>query len=179
MVRALREDAVVVETNPGTKVCQPVCPTPVGYACIDNIYIYNYILYYIYIYVCMYVCMYLCTHVHPTALLKPSCSTKSPEEGRPKPQEVGQVIHGDQEPSPPSHLIWPNHWKPEAANPLDEFQKLSEEENQQEEEDLDVQGIHWRGWIRLFYIGCVVSAVQQTSRNAEKTSKMTSKIEQH
>ena len=94
--------------------------------------------------------MYLCTHVHPTALLKPSCSTKSPEEGRPKPQEVGQVIHGDQEPSPPSHLIWPNHWKPEAANPLDEFQKLSEEENQQEEEDLDVQGIHWRGWIRLF-----------------------------
>ena len=36
-------------------------------------------------------------------------ASKVPKESGPKPQEVGQVIHGDQQAAPPSHLVWPDH----------------------------------------------------------------------
>ena len=37
-------------------------------------------------------------------------ASKVPKESGPKPQEVGQVIHGDQQAAPPSHLVWPYAW---------------------------------------------------------------------
>ena len=60
----------------------------------------------------------------------------APKKGRPKPQEVGQVVHGDQQAAPPPHLIRPDDRQLQATNPLHELQKLGADEDQENEQHL-------------------------------------------
>mmetsp|Transcript_37157 Transcript_37157/g.85860 ORF Transcript_37157/g.85860 Transcript_37157/m.85860 type:complete len:276 (-) Transcript_37157:2999-3826(-) len=58
----------------------------------------------------------------------------NPEERAPEPYEVSKVIHGDQQPSPPSHLVRPYDGQLEATYSLDQLQKLREDEHEEDKE---------------------------------------------
>ena len=90
------------------------------------------------------------------------CSVaKAPEECCPKPQEVGQVVHGNQQTTPPTHLIWPNHRQLQTTHSLDQFQQLREEEHKQQEDDqrqhpADELESHCQVGLKQFRILCKV-----------------------